>query len=127
MMHKLFRLISRYLLLVMLAAAISPSFGWEAVPAMAEREHAMMAGMENHHVGHEISALQSDTADQADVACCADVQHQCCLSHQLSHPQGNSVSLLLPPSSAAVAMVSSERFLTRVPEGLERPPRSLSV
>jgi hypothetical protein len=94
---------------------------------MAEREHAMLAGVENHHAGHEMPAEISKTADQADVACCADVQHQCCLGHQLSHPQGNSVSLLLPPSSAAVAMVSSERFLTRVPEGLERPPRSLSV
>ena len=126
-MHRLFRLISRYLLLVMLAAAISPSFGWEAVPAMAEREHAMMAGMENHHAGHEMPAEVSNTADQADAACCADVQHQCCLGHQLGHPQGNSVSLLLPPSPAAVAMATSERFLTRVPEGLERPPRPLSV
>ncbi len=126
-MHKLFRFISRYLLLVMLAAAIAPSFGWEAVPAMAEREHAKMAGTENHHAGHEIPAEISKTADQAEVACCADVQHQCCLGHQLGHPQGHSVSLLLPPSPAAVAMVSSEHFLTRVPEGLERPPRSLSV
>ena len=126
-MHKLFRLISRYLLLVMLATAISPSFGWEAVPAMTEPEHAMMAGMENHHAGHEMSAEVSNITDQADVACCADVQHQCCLGHQLGHPQGNSVSLLLPPSPAAVAMASSERFLTRVPEGLERPPRPLSV
>ena len=126
-MHKLFRLISRYLLLVMLAAAISPSFGWEAVPAMAEREHAMMAGMKNHHPGHEMSAEVSNINDQADAACCTDVQHQCCLGHQLGHPQGNSVSLLLPPSPAAVAMATSERFLTRVPEGLERPPRPLSV
>lgn len=126
-MHKLFRLISRYLLLVMLAAAISPSFGWEAVPAMAEREHAMMPGMENHHAGHEMPAEISNTADQTDAACCADVQHQCCLGHQLGHLQGNSVSPLLPPSPAAVAMATSERFLTRVPEGLERPPRRLSV
>lgn len=126
-MHKLFRLISRYLLLVMLATAISPSFGWEAVPAMAEPEHAMMYGMENHHAGHEMPAEISNSVDQADVACCADVQHQCCLGHQLGHPQGNSYTLLLPPSPAAVAMVLSEPFLTRVPEGLERPPRSLSV
>ena len=117
-MHALFRLISRWLLLVMLATVISPSFGWEAVPAMAEHEHAAMLEMDEH-AGHEMSAA----ADQTDTNCCADPLHQCCLGHQLGHPQGSSFALFMPPSTAAIAMLLSERFLTRVPEGLERPPR----
>ena len=121
-MHALFRLISRGLWLVLLTTVISPSFGWEAVPAMAEHEHAAMLEMDDH-AGHDMSAA----ADQAVADCCAEPQHQCCLGHQLGHPQGSSFALFMPPGTAAIAMLLSERFLTRVPEGLERPPRSLSV
>jgi hypothetical protein len=121
-MHALFRLISRWLLLVMLATVISPSFGWEMVPAMAGQEHAAMLEIDEH-AGHDMSAA----ADQAAADCCAEPQHQCCLGHQLGHPQGSSFALFMPPSTATITMVFSERFFTRVPEGLERPPRSLSV
>jgi uncharacterized protein involved in copper resistance len=120
-MHTLFRLISRYLLLVMLATVISPSFGWETAQGMTEHEHAAMAGMSDQHAGHEMPA------DENEAACCPDLQHHCCLGHQLGHPQGNTISQLLPATPAAIATVLSERFLTRVPEGLERPPRSVSV
>ena len=122
-MHTLFRLISRYLLLVMLATVLTPSFGFEAVAVPAEHEHAAMA-MDTHdqHAGHEMPATE-----QADAACCADVQHQCCLGHQLAHPQGNAVSLILPEGSAIVPLYRADSFLSRVPEGLERPPRPISV
>lgn len=125
-MHALFRLISRWLLLVMLATVVSPSFGWEAVPAMAEHEHAAMLAMDEH-AGHDMVVAEAASADQADADCCADPLHQCCLGHQLGHPQGSSFPLFIPSSTPAIAMVLSERFFTRVPEGLERPPRSLSV
>ena len=121
-MHALFRLISRTLLLVMLATVLNPSFGFEAVPSLAEQEHAVMLEMHDQHAGHEMSA-----SEQANAACCADVQHQCCLGHQLAHPQGIAVSLILPEGSAIVPLYRTASFLSRVPDGLERPPRSLSV
>ena len=121
-MHALFRLISRYLLLVMLATVLTPSFGFEAVALPAEHEHAAMLDMHDQHAEHEIP-----TTDQANAACCADVQHQCCLGHQLAHPQGNVLSLLSPDGSAIVPLYRADSFLSRVPEGLERPPRPISV
>ena len=121
-MHTLFRLVSRTLLLVMLATVLTPSFGLETVVLAAEHEHAAMLKMHDQHAGHEMPATE-----QADAACCADVQHQCCLGHQLAHPQGNVLSLLSPDGSAIVPLYRADSFLTRVPEGLERPPRPISV
>ena len=121
-MHALFRLISRYLLLVMLATVLTPGFGLEAVELQSDHEHVAMLDMHDQHAGHEMPATE-----QADAACCADVQHQCCLGHQLAHPQGNAVSLILPEGSAIVPLYRADSFLSRVPEGLERPPRPISV
>jgi len=124
-MHALLRLVSRYLLLVMLATVFSPSFGWEAVQGM--EAHDDMAAMQVHDGG----AL---AADEACSDCpghehdsCPDTLHHCCPGHVLGHLPGSiadGLSLAVPSDGSAAVDAAKNRFSTRTPDGLERPPRA---
>lgn len=125
-MSILFRQISRCLLLIMLATVFSPSFGWEAVQAVAEHEHSAMAADVDHHAAHDTLCTGSGCDVQGE-APCADSQHHCCPGHQLGHLPGGVTAaqvLGLPLVLRLIGGDSDARFSSRVPEGLERPPRS---
>jgi len=130
-MHRLLQKISRLMLLVILTTVFSPSFGWEAAEGLATHEHATMAG-------HEVDAMDHHGAAPADCdgclghepAGCAETQHHCCPGHQLAHLQGgiaDALQLPMPASATSLSDNAASRFTSRVPEGLERPPRLLSA
>ena len=131
LMHRLLQKISRLMLLVILTTVFSPSFGWEAANSMVTHEQAGLAGHEidamNHHAA---AAADRDGCPGHESAGCAETQHHCCPGHQLGHLQGGIVDglqLSLPASAASLSDTAISRFTSRVPEGLERPPRLLSA
>ena len=135
-MHRLLQKISRLMLLVILTTVFSPSFGWEAAEGLATHEHATMAGPEvdsNEHAAmdpHLAAAADCDGCPGHESAGCAETQHHCCPGHQLGHLQGgiaDGLQLPLPISTASLSDNAASRFTSRVPEGLERPPRLLSA
>lgn len=135
--------IARWLLAVMLATVFSPSFGWELVEGGVPHVHVEQgADVDDHHAGHHDHGLPSTSMDAASAlhaaddcsGCgdltagdCSDAQHHCCPGHVLGH---------LPASLRAVGVFvlalndsfaldgAAARFSTRIPEGLERPPRA---
>ena len=130
-MQALLRKISHVMLLVMLATVFSPSFGWEAAAGMAQHEHASAAAHEEHGEEHYAApAVDCDGCPQHEPDGCATTQHHCCPGHQLGHLQGGIVAALplpLPAQTAKLSVGTTSRFTSRVPEGLERPPRSPAV
>ena len=129
-MHSLLRLISRYLLLIMLATVFSPSFGWEAAQAMAEHDHAVMVDDATvHHAVHDDAPCAGDGCSEQAGTPCAESQHHCCPGHQLGHLSCGIAAappLDLPLVAKMTRRELDSRFSTRVPEGLERPPRASS-
>jgi hypothetical protein len=142
-MSALRTLIARWLLAVMLATVFSPSFGWELVEGAVPHAHSEQAADgEEHHADHHDHGLASTSMHAANAlhaaddcsGCgdltagdCSDGQHHCCPGHVLGH---------LPASLRAVGVFvlalndsfaldgAAARFSTRIPEGLERPPRA---
>ena len=116
------RVLSRLLILIMLLTVFSPSFGWESAGGMAAHEHQDV--MADDHAHHHVAP--GNDAEAAQLAC-DDAQHHCCPGHILGHMPGGLVAgLQLPlPDAANAAVDAAQRpFSSRVPEGLERPPRA---
>lgn len=130
-MRPFFRLISRYLLLLILASVLSPGFAGEIAREMAEGAHqqneSVAMAVVDHDGCHETSGAPDHGSQPSDAGCCTDSLHHCCPGHQLGHLSALDFVALPPASPLLVGMAVSEAFLTRVPEGLERPPRSISV
>lgn len=140
-MQTLFRSLSRWMLLVMLTTVLAPGFGWEVAGGMLASVQAAPAEVHHDHHQHEaqpVTQLHAHTGsmDCADMdlgACgssemppCDDLQHHCCPGHVLSHLSATlqaAPSFLLPLSRTVAVDRSSRQFSSRVPEGLERPPR----
>lgn len=120
-------LIARLLLLVMLSTVFSPSFGWEMVDAAAPHEHgALSVGVEEHS-GHDGHSGHAAVAAHDDQAACDDQDHHCCPGHVLGHlPGGLGTSGLAVMATADSFALDghADRFASRVPDGLERPPRA---
>jgi len=120
------RLVSRLLIMIMLLTVFSPSFGWESAGGMAAHEHpAVQVDDHDHADGHDHDAHVGE-GDHAE-AVCDDAQHHCCPGHVLGHmPGGLAAGLHLPLADAANATVDAPQraFSSRIPEGLERPPRA---
>lgn len=119
-MHALLRKISRILLLVMLATVFSPSFGWEAAESAASHEHASAPAHGDDHHG----------APATEPAACADTHHHCCPGHQLGHLPGGIIDRLQPSlrkDGSGLSGHAASHFTSRVPEGLERPPKLSAV
>lgn len=126
------RLVSRLLIMIMLLTVFSPSFGWESAGGMAAHEHpAALAdghaydGGHDHH-GHDAHGDAGPVhADHAQAAC-DDGQHHCCPGHVLGHmPGGLTAGFSLPTTDGDNALVDARQgsFSSRIPDGLERPPR----
>lgn len=142
-MRALSRFVSRCLLLVMLATVFSPSFGWEAVQSMAGHAHDGMPATDAEHAGHHPGADQpvavhhaADDADDCggcaghDSVACGDTMHHCCPGHVLGHLPGGvgqGLALMPAPGRDFLPVGAVDRYASRIPDGLERPPRSSAV
>ncbi|WP_371322705.1 hypothetical protein VX159_09780 [Dechloromonas sp. ZY10] len=115
------RMLSRILLMVMLATVFSPSFGWEIVEGSLPHDDAaamrLVAATDGECHGH----VQNDEAGAT-----SDLSHHCCPGHVLGHLLGGvgEVGRLALPQAASLPVArDSGPFSSRIPEGLERPPR----
>lgn len=132
-MRSLFHSVTRLLLLVMLATVFSPSYGWQAAQGMATHDDGpAMHASHDEHAGHDGDADQghdscaSDCAEHAQQSC-ADTRHHCCPGFILGHLLGGTVASIMPaiPAGSSVVLNGRDaRFSSRVPDGLERPPRA---
>ena len=127
------RLVSRLLIMIMLLTVFSPSFGWESAGGMAAHEHpAALADDHGHDGGHDHHGHEAPgdacpgCGDHAQPAC-DDGQHHCCPGHVLGHmPGGLTAGFSLPTPDGDNALVDARQgsFSSRIPDGLERPPRT---
>lgn len=127
--------LARCLLAVMLLTVFSPGFGWELVEGVAPHAHPVAAEMHEHdgHMAHDVMPGDSHAADECsgcDVLVagdCGEQLHHCCPGHVLGHLPGSfyaaSVAFAAPGNAFALDGAAS-RFSSRIPEGLERPPRA---
>ena len=122
------RLVSRLLILVMLLTVFSPSFGWEATGGMAAHEHPVaVADAHDHDHDHTAAGDACAGCDDHAQAACDEAQHHCCPGHMLGHrPGGVAAGPQLPVLDGSDATVEAPQapFSSRIPEGLERPPRA---
>ena len=113
------QLMVRFLLAVMLVTVLSPGFGWAAVEGSLPHEHAVHAHADAASVGvHDHCDADEPVADSA--------QH-CCPGHVLGHllaGLGGEISWLPKREAMRAVDRDNSRFSTRIPEGLERPPRA---
>lgn len=127
-------LISRCLLAVWLVTVTSPSFAWDLVDGAQPHEHAVMHELPDGHEEHEMHAEATHqdhgpccpTQHEGQDDSCEDAHHHCCPGHVLGHlPAGLFSSGFAIPTLPDVTPSTSLSFtfLSRVPEGLERPPR----
>ena len=117
------RVVLRFLVVVMLLTVLSPKFGWESVSAAETHVHAVEAMA---HAGHELAAdCPSHALGHEGMSDAGD--HHCCPGHVLGHllgGVGDGFSLPAMATSSALLPGGEDRFSSRTPEGLERPPRS---
>jgi hypothetical protein len=132
-MRSLFHSVTRLLLLVMLATVFSPSYGWQAAQGLATHdEGAAMHASHDEHAGHDSHADQGHDTCAGDCTGhaqepCADTRHHCCPGFILGHLLGGTVDNVMPaiPTGSSVVLNGRDaHFSSRVPDGLERPPRT---
>ncbi|MBL8450094.1 MAG: hypothetical protein JNM32_09225 [Dechloromonas sp.] len=121
------RLVSRLLIVVMLLTVFSPSFGWDATGGMAAHEHPVaLADDHGHDHDHAAPGDACPGCDDHAQADCDEAQHHCCPGHVLGHMPGGLAAaprLLLVDGGDAAFDTPPRPFSSRIPEGLERPPR----
>lgn len=118
----------RFLLVVMLLTVLAPKFGWDAVSAVAPHAHAGEAAA---HVadGEDCHGHHGEAGDHPGTGVDAHPDHgnHCCPGHVLGHMFG-SVPVIVPAHllSGPVLVVAAPdaHFSSRIPEGLERPPKA---
>lgn len=118
---------SRLLALVLALTVLAPGFGWEVAGyASAGTVHAVPdgAGADHHH-----ASSAHDAAHGADCVTpdeCGGNHPHCCPGHVLGHLPGHLASALRLPlltGAQALTLENGIAFRSRVPQGLERPPR----
>lgn len=128
------RVVLRFLVVVMLLTVLSPKFGWDSLGAMSAHVHAagMSADGERrggqdaaHDHGHETMAdCHGHRRSGAEVD---SGDHHCCPGHVLGHLLGGLGAQIGVPSIVPAAVMPegiAKRYSSRIPEGLERPPRT---
>lgn len=126
-------LLSRLLVLIMLLTVLAPGFGWQAAGGMpnelagADMHHAHAADGHDAHVIHEMPCEGCGTHAAGDD--CADTLHHCCPGHVLGHLAVQHVAPMpvLSPGTSSLLDRGDREFASRVPAGLERPPRHFSA
>ena len=126
-MHSL-RSIARVLLLVLLATVFSPTFGWETTAGMSAHDHSTAAHEAHHDAGGHHDVAGEDSCHGHDQAASgSDLEHHCCPGHVFGHLTGGlGAALLFPvtPGGKAAVDGTQQRFSSRIPDGLERPPKA---
>lgn len=125
---------ARLLALIMLITVLAPGFGWESAGGMMGQAIAAPAAMDEHQHGHPAAAADAEApcdgcGDHADDDC-VELHHHCCPGYILGHLPGhlaNVPALPVPLAGNAAVDRSDRRFSSRVPDGLERPPRSVAA
>ena len=116
------RVVLRLLVVVMLMTVFSPKFGWESVSAAESHVPAGNAAMPYEH---GVDCHEHATVDAGNAVESGD--HHCCPGHVLGHllgGVGGSLSVPLVDPHGPVPSGDASRFSSRVPDGLERPPRA---
>jgi hypothetical protein len=118
----------RFLLVVMLLTVLAPKFGWDAVSAVAPHAHAGEA-VAHDADGEACHGHHGDAAEHPGTAADGHADHgnHCCPGHVLGHMFGSVPGIVtahLPSAPALVAAAPDARFSSRIPEGLERPPKA---
>jgi len=134
-MKSIRRLLARCLLLIVVASVLFPATLPRALAQGVGEAVAMQEGGHDHHAGAmaQMHAAMDDDCDACPdhdqtPAPCDDVQHQCCPGHLSGYPATPAVVALLPaPAATPVVDRRPDGFPSRVPEGLERPPRTVSA
>ena len=130
--------LSRCLVFILTLTFIAPSFAWDAMEAVVmhdtvSMDHSEMAQSDSMQ-GPAEPCMHPDCHDGMDEAIgmtqdepCPENHHHCCPGHQLGHLHGAvlaaGMSNLLMVGSDFPALSRETLFRTRVPAGLERPPR----
>ena len=125
-MHSL-RSIARVVLLVLLATVFSPTFGWESTAGMSSHDHSALPD-EAHHDAASHDVADSEGCHGHDQAAgSGDIEHHCCPGHVFGHLTGGlgaALQLPLSPGGKAAVDGTQQRFSSRSPDGLERPPKA---
>ena len=119
-MHSL-RSIARIVLLVLLATVFSPTFGWETAAGMDAHDHSVSAPEAHHDAGDDGCHGHDQPASGSDL------EHHCCPGHVFGHLTGGlgaALQLPLSPGGKAAVDGTQQRFSSRIPDGLERPPKA---
>ena len=124
------RLLARLLLLIVAASALFPAqlplaYAAEAAPAM---HHAVAAAGHAMTMAHDAADDCGGCPGEQAPTPCDDAQHLCCPGHLPGYPPavvGNAPAV--PLGTPLIADRRLDDFSSRVPEGLERPPRSVTA
>lgn len=125
------RRIVRLFAVLMLITVLAPDFGWQAAGGMVAHAHDGMA--QAHHVPDDdvAHAAHDDCGDCPHHVAddCTSAHDRCCPGHVLGHLAGGQGGMSLPSLAGGTERqpVSVEGFASHLPDGLERPPRSLSA
>ena len=120
-MHSL-RSIARVVLLVLLATVFSPTFGWETTAGMSVHDHSAPAHEAHYDAGDDDGCHGHDQAASG-----GDLEHHCCPGHVFGHLTGGLGAALqfpVPPGGKVAVDGTQQRFSSRIPDGLERPPKA---
>lgn len=146
-MKHLSAFLARCLLVVLLATVLAPGFAWQMLGGMdqamlEEKEaasghhHAAYADHDSdgmlHLVHGDETRLGTDCGACDGLASedCDDLQHHCCPGHVLGHLSASFLAngqVVFPALVQLAVDRENRRFSTRIPEGIERPPRSFSA
>ena len=131
--------LSRCLAFILTLTFVAPSFAWDATEGVWLHDdvavnHDAMSLAAVSEVADPCSHPDCHDHEVFDVAMqaspeepCPDSHHHCCPGHQLGHLQGAVLTLglgyFLAEGNHFPAMLRETLFRTRIPAGLERPPR----
>ena len=141
------RFLARCLLVAMLVTVLAPGFAWQVAggvdaamlaehaphgePAHDAHHHGDLPGMADRLAAVDACAgCDEATGENCGDAHCVESLHHCCPGHVFSHLSASFLlagQTLFPVGAHLAVDRENRRFSTRVPEGIERPPRHFSA